>query len=112
VRDHPDREQLAAWQAGELGEPDRGRTAAHLAGCGACASVVTDLERARQGLATLVEPDLPAGGGGARGAEAGTDGHAGTAAEPMALAAGHLGGGGRLAAVRGRRCRAGQPGGP
>jgi hypothetical protein len=61
VRDHPDREQLAAWQAGELGEPDRGRTAAHLAGCGACASVVADLERARHGLAMLVEPDLPAG---------------------------------------------------
>jgi len=61
VRDHPDREQLAAWQAGELGEPDRGRTAAHLAGCGACATVVADLESARHGLALLVEPELPAG---------------------------------------------------
>jgi hypothetical protein len=61
VRDHPDREQLAAWQAGELGEPDRGRTAAHLAGCGACATVVAELETARDGLALLVEPELPAG---------------------------------------------------
>jgi Putative zinc-finger len=61
VRDHPDREQLAAWQDGELGEPDQARTAAHLAGCGACAAVVADLERARHGLALLVEPDLPAG---------------------------------------------------
>jgi hypothetical protein len=61
VRDHPDREQLAAWQEGELGEPDRGRTAAHVAGCGACAAAVADLERARYGLALLAEPDLPAG---------------------------------------------------
>jgi hypothetical protein len=61
VRDHPDRAQLAAWQAGELGEPDRGRTAAHVAGCGACAAVVADLERARHGLALLAEPEVPAG---------------------------------------------------
>jgi hypothetical protein len=61
VRDHPDREQLAAWQAGELGEPDRARTADHLAGCGACATVVADIEHARRGLALLVDPELPAG---------------------------------------------------
>jgi hypothetical protein len=61
VRDHPDREQLAAWQAGELGEPDRARTADHLAGCGACATVVADIEHARHGLALLVDPELPAG---------------------------------------------------
>jgi Putative zinc-finger len=61
VRDHPDREQLAAWQAGELSEPDRARTADHLAGCGACATVVADLEHARHGLALLVDPELPAG---------------------------------------------------
>lgn len=61
MRDHPDREQLAAWQAGELGEPDRARTADHLAGCGACATVVADIEHARHGLALLVDPELPAG---------------------------------------------------
>jgi hypothetical protein len=61
VRDHPDREQLAAWQAGELGEPDRARTADHLAGCGACATVVAEIEHARHGLALLVDPELPAG---------------------------------------------------
>jgi anti-sigma factor RsiW len=61
VRDHPDREQLAAWQAGELSEPDRARTADHLAGCGACATVVADIEHARHGLALLVDPELPAG---------------------------------------------------
>jgi hypothetical protein len=61
VRDHPDREQLAAWQAGELGEPDRARTADHLAGCGTCATVVADIEQARHGLDLLVDPELPAG---------------------------------------------------
>src|SRR4029453_18178158 len=54
-------EQLAAWQAGELSEPDRARTADHLAGCGACAPVGADIEHARHGLALLVDPELPAG---------------------------------------------------
>ena len=58
--DHPDREQLAAWQAGDLGEAQRGRLAAHLAGCAACASTVADLESARERLAVLAEPELPA----------------------------------------------------
>jgi anti-sigma factor RsiW len=61
VSDHPDREQLAAWQAGDLGDAQRGRLAAHLAGCAACASTVADLESARERLAVLAEPELPAG---------------------------------------------------
>jgi anti-sigma factor RsiW len=61
VPDHPDREQLAAWQAGDLGEAQRGRLAAHLAGCAACAATVADLEAVRERLAVLTEPELPAG---------------------------------------------------
>lgn len=61
MSDHPDREQLAAWQAGDLGEAQRGRLAAHLAGCAACAATVADLEAVRERLAVLVEPELPAG---------------------------------------------------
>lgn len=59
--DHPDREQLAAWQAGDLGEAQRGRLAAHLAGCADCAATVADLEAATHRLAVLAEPELPAG---------------------------------------------------
>ena len=59
--DHPDREQLAAWQAGDLGDAQRGRLAAHLAGCAACTATVADLEAARARLAVLAEPELPAG---------------------------------------------------
>ncbi|HEX6673836.1 MAG TPA: zf-HC2 domain-containing protein [Actinomycetes bacterium] len=59
--DHPDREQLAAWQAGDLGDAQRGRLAAHLAGCAACAATVADLEAVSARLAVLAEPELPAG---------------------------------------------------
>ena len=61
MSDHPDREQLAAWRAGDLGDAQRGRLAAHLAGCAACASTVADLESVRERLAVLAEPELPAG---------------------------------------------------
>jgi anti-sigma factor RsiW len=61
VSDHPDREQLAAWQAGDLGEPDRDRLAAHLAGCAACSATVAELDAARRRLAVLAEPEPPAG---------------------------------------------------
>jgi len=61
VPDHPDREELAAWQAGVLDEPDQGRTAAHVAGCPDCGAVVGALDRVRQQLAVLEEPELPAG---------------------------------------------------
>lgn len=59
--DHPDREQLAAWQAGDLGGPQRDRLAAHLAGCAACSATVAELDAARQRLAVLAEPEPPAG---------------------------------------------------
>jgi hypothetical protein len=61
VPDHPDHEELAAWQAGALDEPDQGRTAAHVAGCPDCGAVIGALEGARQRLAVLDEPELPAG---------------------------------------------------
>jgi anti-sigma factor RsiW len=61
VPDHPDREQLAAWQAGDLGGPQRDRLAAHLAGCAACSATVAELDAARQRLAVLAEPEPPAG---------------------------------------------------
>jgi anti-sigma factor RsiW len=61
VPDHPDREQLAAWQAGDLGEPQRDRLAAHLAGCAACSATVARLDAARRRLSVLAEPELPAG---------------------------------------------------
>jgi len=61
VPDHPDREDLAAWQAGALDEPDRDRTASHVAGCPDCGRVVGALGRVRQRLALLDEPELPAG---------------------------------------------------
>ncbi len=37
---HPDREELAAWQAGASADPERARTEAHLAGCADCAGAV------------------------------------------------------------------------
>jgi hypothetical protein len=61
VPDHPDHEELAAWQAGALDEPDQGRTAAHVAGCPDCRAVVGTVEGVRRQLAVLDEPELPAG---------------------------------------------------
>jgi Putative zinc-finger len=59
--DHPDREQLAAFQAGDGERRQRSEVEAHLAGCPACAEVVASVARARSGLALLEEPALPAG---------------------------------------------------
>ena len=59
--DHPDREQLAAYQAGDGDRRRRTDVAAHLAGCASCAEVVASVERARGRLALLEEPDLPPG---------------------------------------------------
>jgi hypothetical protein len=59
--DHPDPEQLAAWQAGELGGRDGARIEAHLAGCTHCAGTVATVQRGRSALAGLGEPGLPAG---------------------------------------------------
>jgi hypothetical protein len=58
---HPDREELAAWQAGDLAEPARVKVVAHLAGCAECAAVVSAVERTRTALASLEEPELPPG---------------------------------------------------
>jgi hypothetical protein len=58
---HPDREELAAWQAGALAEPVRTRIGTHLAGCAECAAAVSAVEVARAALATLQEPELPPG---------------------------------------------------
>lgn len=59
--DHPDREQLAAFQAGDGERRRRLEVEAHLAGCPSCAEVVASVARARSGLALLEEPALPAG---------------------------------------------------
>lgn len=58
---HPDREELAAWQAGALAEPARARIVAHLAGCAECAGVVSAVQRGRAALTSLEEPELPPG---------------------------------------------------
>jgi hypothetical protein len=61
VTDHPDREQLAAFQAGDGDRRQRAGVEAHLAGCSSCAEVVAAVARARGRLAVLEEPDLPPG---------------------------------------------------
>jgi putative zinc finger protein len=58
---HPDPEQLAAWQAGELRGRESARIQAHVTGCADCAGVVAAVERGRSALDRLAEPDLPAG---------------------------------------------------
>ena len=59
--DHPDHEQLAAFQAGDGDRRQRSQVAAHVAGCPSCAEVVAAVEQARKRLALLGEPQLPAG---------------------------------------------------
>jgi hypothetical protein len=61
VPDHPDHEQLAAFQAGDGDRRQRTEVEAHLAGCPSCAEVVASVEDARRGLALLEEPELPPG---------------------------------------------------
>jgi hypothetical protein len=61
VPDHPDAEQLAAFQAGDGDRRQRAEVEAHLAGCPACAEVVASVDQARSQLALLQEPELPAG---------------------------------------------------
>jgi Putative zinc-finger len=58
---HPDPEQLAAWQAGELRGRESARIKAHLADCAECAGTVAAVERGRSAVDRLAEPDLPAG---------------------------------------------------
>ena len=59
--DHPDHEQLAAFQAGDGDRRQRAGVEAHLAGCPSCAEVVASVERARSRLALLEEPAVPPG---------------------------------------------------
>jgi hypothetical protein len=61
LTDHPDQEQLAAFQAGDGDRRQRAEVEAHLAGCPSCAELVASVERARGRLALLEEPDLPPG---------------------------------------------------
>jgi hypothetical protein len=61
VPDHPDLEQLAAFQAGDGDRRQLADLQAHLDGCPSCAEVVASVEAARRGLALLEEPDLPPG---------------------------------------------------
>jgi hypothetical protein len=58
---HPDREELAAWQAGALAEPAGAKVQAHLTGCAECTAVVEAVGGARTALASLAEPELPPG---------------------------------------------------
>ena len=59
--DHPDQEQLAAYQAGDVDRRERLDVEAHLAACPSCAELVASVGRARGSLALLEEPDLPPG---------------------------------------------------
>ena len=60
-QDHPDHEQLAAFQAGDVDRRERTDVEAHLAGCPSCAELVASVGRARGSLALLEEPELPPG---------------------------------------------------
>jgi Putative zinc-finger len=60
-QDHPDHEQLVAFQAGDVDRRERNDVEAHLAGCPSCAELVASVGRARGGLALLEEPELPPG---------------------------------------------------
>jgi hypothetical protein len=59
--DHPDHEQLAAFQAGDGERRQRAEVEAHLADCPSCAEVVASVGQARSRLAVLEEPALPPG---------------------------------------------------
>jgi hypothetical protein len=58
---HPDPEELAAWQAGELSGAGGARIEAHVAGCADCAGMLAAVERGRAALAGLAEAEPPAG---------------------------------------------------
>jgi hypothetical protein len=61
VPDHPDHEELAAFQAGDGDRRRRSDLEAHLEGCPSCAEVVAAVGHARGRLALLEEPELPPG---------------------------------------------------
>jgi len=56
---HPDPEQLAALQAGELAGADGAQVTAHVAGCAECARVLAMAERGRSALTGLPEVEPP-----------------------------------------------------
>lgn len=59
---HPDHQQLAAFQAGELNRRERARLEEHLGACADCAGLLAGAEQARQLLAAVpLEPELPPG---------------------------------------------------
>ena len=59
---HPSHQQLAAYQAGELGRRERVGLEAHLGTCADCAALLAGAERAGRLLAALPrEPELPPG---------------------------------------------------
>jgi len=59
---HPDHQQLAAFQAGELDRRERARLETHLGACADCAGLLAGAEQARQLLAAVpLEPELPPG---------------------------------------------------
>jgi hypothetical protein len=58
---HPDPEELAAWQAGDVSGPGGAHVEAHVAGCADCAGRVAAVERGRAALAGLAEVEPPAG---------------------------------------------------
>jgi hypothetical protein len=58
---HPDPEELAAWQAGDVSGPGGAYVEAHVAGCADCAGRVAAVERGRAALAGLAEVEPPAG---------------------------------------------------
>ena len=56
---HPDAEELARYQAGEIGGPRGRQLAAHIADCAHCASVSDDLAAVSRVLASVPAPSMP-----------------------------------------------------
>lgn len=56
---HPDAEELARYQAGEIGAPRGRQLAAHIADCARCASVSDDLAAVSRVLASVPAPLMP-----------------------------------------------------
>jgi hypothetical protein len=59
TQQHPDAEELARYQAGEIGGPRGGQLAAHIADCARCASVSDDLAAVSRVLASVPAPSMP-----------------------------------------------------
>ena len=56
---HPDAEELARYQAGEIGGPRGRQLAAHVADCASCAAVNDDLAAVSRVLASVPAPSMP-----------------------------------------------------